>query len=80
MMFYKSYTKFLKTQYKFKWHLAKYSECNAQFNDNSNVIPLPGIYKMLIITIFLFQIIRKEYMDRSQLKVIGVFEILLLVV
>lgn len=58
-----NYTKFLKTQYKFKGHLAKYSKYNAQFNDNSNVIHLPGVYKMLTISIFLSHITRKEYMD-----------------
>lgn len=70
----------LKTQQKLKWHLATYRKCNTWFNHNTNAIPITGLYKMLTVTTFVSPVTRKEHVGWSQLKPIGVFEILLLVV
>ena len=39
----------LKTQYKCRLHLAKYSSCNIHFNHNINVIPITGLYDMVTV-------------------------------
>lgn len=59
--------------------ILKYNSCNTQFNDNTNVIAITGLYKMLT-AMMLGLVFRKEYIVWSQLKPPLLFEILLLVV
>lgn len=68
----------VKTQYKYKFHLEKYSNCNIKFNANTNVIPITIIYSLS--QRWASPVTRKEYEGWRQLKPVALFVILLLVV
>ena len=57
-----------------------YSNCNIQFNHNTNVIPITGPNNMLTVLTQGIPTAQKEYVGWSQLKLIALIEILLLVV
>ena len=38
------------TPYKYKLHLAKYSNCNTQFRPDTDVIPITSLYNILAVT------------------------------
>lgn len=68
----------LKSQYKCKLHLAKYSNCSAQFNRNTKVIPITGLYNMLTVTMLGVPSHQEGRRGLEQLEPIALFEILVL--
>lgn len=71
------YCNILKSQYKCNLHLAKYINCNEQFNHSTSVNPITSLYNMLTITTL--AVPRKEYMSLNQLKPLPLFKIPLLI-
>lgn len=67
----------LKSQLKCKLHLAKYGNCNIQFEHNNNVISVSGLYNMLTTVILDVPSLQE---GTHKWKPVPFFEILLSVV
>lgn len=60
--------------------MAKYNNCNAQFNRGTGVILITGLCSMFTVTMLVSPATGKEYLDCNQPKPIVLFKVILLVI